>query len=193
MILRKGNRMPKVFIEEMPRPGKDGDFKEWLVPARNNIQRQLLRLRKRLEGQHAMPVSVALNWLAGVGFSLWRAAFQVRSGLESGTALVASKEFLDKIILDNTALYTTELNTWSLGYYLGNARLRLVVVGSNLWPYKKLPPELADLVDQLQELMKYGAPKGRPRRDGYFEWEECFRCLCLMLDAIEEFEDRHSS
>ena len=126
--------MPKVLIEEMPRPGKERDFKEWLVPARNNVQRQLLRLRQRLDGEHPVAVTVALNWLAGVGFSLWRAAFQVRAGLESGTVVAASKEFLDKIILDNAAMYQTELNTWSLGYYLGNARLRLVVVALSSWP-----------------------------------------------------------
>jgi hypothetical protein len=89
--------MPNILIEEMPRPNRDIDFKQWLVPARNNIQRQLLRLRMQLDNKHDKKAAVALNWLAGVGFSLWRAAFQAREGLESNTVLAASKEFLDKI------------------------------------------------------------------------------------------------
>jgi hypothetical protein len=182
-----GEPMPPILVEPMPRPGKDVDFKEWLVPARNNIQRQMLRLRMRLDGKHDQRVAVALNWLAGVGFSLWRAAFQVREGLESNTVVAASKEFLDKIIRDNAAMYQTELNTWSLGYYLGNARLRLVTVGLSLWPYKKLSPKLAKLLKQLQELMSWSTP--RTKRDAYLEWEECFACFCLMLDEIEDHED----
>lgn len=176
-------------MERMPQPDKDGEFREWLVPARNNIQRQLLRLRRRLDGQNDGKVRVILNWLVGVGFSLWRAVFQVRAGLESTNAVLgASKEFLDRIILDNAAMYQTELNTWSLGYYLGNARLRLVTIGLNLWPYGELPADLAKLVAQLEELTNYSR-RNRTGRDAYFEWEECFQCMCLMLDEIERRED----
>jgi hypothetical protein len=181
--------MPKILIEEMPRPGKDGDFKEWLVPARNNIQRQLLRLRKRLEDKNDKKVAVALNWLAGVGFSLWRAAFQAREGLESNTVVAASKEFLDKIIRDNAAMYQTELNTWSLGYYLGNARLRLVHLGVRLWPYKELPSQLASLLDEIEKPMIWDVRRERRKRDAFEEWEACFRAMCLMLDEIEDYED----
>jgi len=34
-------------------------------------------------------------------------------------------KFLNEIILNNAALYTTELNTWSLEYYIENAAYRL--------------------------------------------------------------------
>jgi hypothetical protein len=83
-------------------------------------------------------------------------------------------------------MYQTELNTWSLGYYLGNARLRLVTVGSSLWPYDKRSPNLDKLLKQLRELMAWNSP--RTKRDGYMEWEECFVCFCLMLDEIEDHE-----
>lgn len=176
----------RMLIEDMPRPRKEEEFQAWLVPARNNIQRQLLRLRKALDREHPPKVAVALNWLAGVGFSLWRGVFQAREGLEAANVVKASKTFLDKIILDNAAIYQTEMNTWSLGYYLGNARLRMVHLGVRLWPFPELPAKLSSLLDELEKPMTWNNLPGKAKRDPYQEWEDCFRCLCLMLDEIED-------
>ena len=74
--------MLHILIEDMPRPSSAEEFPAWLVPARNNIQRQLLRLRRRLDQKQSPREAVALNWLEGVGFSLWRAVFQAGEGLE---------------------------------------------------------------------------------------------------------------
>jgi hypothetical protein len=48
-----------VTFEKMPRPGSSADFASWLVPARNNIQREILRLRPVLtaESYVGFPIS----------------------------------------------------------------------------------------------------------------------------------------
>jgi hypothetical protein len=72
-------------FEQMPLPIDDGRFAEWLVPARNNIQHQLLSLQKIVgpPDKKAPPPTdqEKQNWhiiglLIGAAFSLWRAVFQ---------------------------------------------------------------------------------------------------------------------
>jgi hypothetical protein len=180
-------------FEPMPIPIQgDKDFPGWLVPARNNIQRQLLRLQNLLgqpsKNEPPPPVPIdsdegwVLGWLLGVGFSLWRAVFQAGENLERDRNFEAGRKFLDDIIRNNAAAYRDELNSWSLGYYLSNARFRLIPAHKSL---KRLMSasetvELDALISRIEEGFE-AAPGPAPN-----EWMLCFHAMRLMLDALEQ-------
>jgi len=173
--------------EEMPLPQKgDDDFPAWLVPARNNIQRQLLRLQALIgpppkepdKPQIADRDLEMLGWLLGIGFSLWRAVFQAGKALDRDVNYFHARKFLDEIIRNNAAVYLTELNSWSLGYYLNNARFRLVEARRFL-----LDDEGAGELDTLMGKIRQ-ALEG-PQGQASDEWMICFHALRLMLDVME--------
>jgi hypothetical protein len=168
-------------FENMPTPDGDEGFPAWIVPARNNIQRELLRLQEMI-GATGTPQPAhweILGYLLGAGFSLWRAVFQARHQLETQENLEEGRVFLDKIIRDNAAMYLTELNSWSLGYYINNARFRLSDAFDRL-PSAKNDPDLSSHVDDIQ-----GALANLNQRTSWAEWEKCFHVLRLMINAVK--------
>jgi hypothetical protein len=60
-------------------------------------------------------------------------------------------------------------------------------LGNNLWPYEDKSPELTDLLELVEEPMTWEARR-RGKRSAYQEWENCFLCMCRMLDQIEDNE-----
>jgi len=177
-------------FEDMPSPKGDKEFASWLVPARNNIQRELLRLQqiigappaKKERGELYTP-DPPKNWeilgyLLGAGFSLWRAVFQSGHKLETRENFGAGQIFLDEIVRNNAAMYLTELNSWSLGYYVNNARFRLVDA------FERSPSELktnSDLKSRVDKL--HGALNTLEQSLSSSEWENCFHALRLLIDA----------
>jgi hypothetical protein len=178
-----------MIVEEMPLPDPKGEnFTSWLVPARNNIQRELLRLQKLIgQPKPAQPTDQELQryrklgWLLGVSFSLWRAVFQASKELnKEDKTLEAGRTFLNDIIRDNAAVYRTELNAWSLGYYLNNARFRLVAT----WDES---PELHSNSHLKTTISIMSRGIGAPDRSGGpDEWTECFEALHSMANHYEE-------
>jgi hypothetical protein len=176
-------------FEEMPIPKSDEEFVLWLVPARNNIQRQLLRLQTilgrpstnpaelpRMSPRDSMPYLNGL--MLGVGFSLWRAVFQAGHALERDLHLERGRIFLNEIIRNNAAVYSTELNSWSLGYYLENARFRLLTLRGFLGNSEKLP----EIDKYLVEVKQSWEHRSGPAPQG---WVNCFHVMRLMLDIME--------
>jgi hypothetical protein len=157
---------------------------EWLVSERNNLQNELVRLRKLIDSSSANDSAIYLNWLAGVGFSLWRAVFQVRMGLRSGAYVENSIKLLNTVIFDNSALYRDELNSWSLGYYLGSARLRLWVLSENIWinPNEKIKRAARKAAAPMISF----AGQQNKKRDAQQEWIDCFTCMKIMLDEVQK-------
>jgi hypothetical protein len=104
----------------------------WLVDRRNKIQSCLLQLYERIERTAVEPDkqhSLILQLLLGAAFSLWRAVFLAGSGRELNAVDSHAKEFLQTLIKDNAINYPQDQKTrsWSVGYYLNNAHLRLQV------------------------------------------------------------------
>jgi hypothetical protein len=93
----------------------------------------------------------------------------------------AGKEFLDALIRNNMAVYTTELNAWSLGYYINNARFRLVLANQKMLPHPN--PELDTRAGVLQRRINENKNTSGPG-----EWDECFRVFSLLLNLFEERE-----
>jgi hypothetical protein len=185
----KGSNMS---YEEMPIPQQgDDDFPNWLVPARNNIQRQLLRLQSLLgrpsKDRDSPPPRIPprdsttwiMGWLLGVGFSLWRAVFQAGHALDRDINFERGRIFLNEIIRNNTAVYSTELNSWSLGYYLNNARFRLIVA-RKLFATGERTAELDTFMAKIDSSIEGG------QGDAPAEWVICFHAMRLMLDLLEK-------
>ena len=174
-----------ISFEAMPRPANAKDFASWLVPARNNIQRQLYRLRL-LFNRHAGGTAqqmVPLNRLAGIGFSLWRAVFQASHPIGTEKNVEDARYFLDQIILNNAATYATEHNAWSLGYYLGNARLRIIPLEAMLSEVRD-SEELQLYIQGVRDIVNQ-KPHTTEDRSASEEWEMCFHCMRLMLDILD--------
>ena len=176
--------------EQMPRPSSKDDFPSWLVPARNNIQREMLKLRPILlvEPYVGVPpwVFEVRGLVLGACFSLWRSVFQARKS----PADKASKEganFLDQIIYNNAATYGTELNGWSLRYYIENAVFR-IEKSREIAINKGVDPKFLPKVSMLGE--SDNEDKNCILRSELFtpygEWEECFLAVCALITAMEQ-------
>jgi hypothetical protein len=178
-------------FEEMPTPEENGvPFNEWLVPARNNIQRQLLRLQglvgpptkdgvelPKLSHRSSMPYIYDLA--VGVGFSLWRAVFQAAHTTDRHNHAERSRIFVNEIIRNNAAIYSTELNSWSLSYYLGNARFRLLEL-------HKCLSRNEHTVELDRVMASFGDVARTHIMDAPADWVRCFHALRLMVDIFEK-------
>jgi hypothetical protein len=177
-------------LEPMPTPAVNGvSFNEFLVPARNNIQRELLRLQKligpptkageeipKYSRRDSMPYFYDL--MVGIGFSLWRAVFQAAQAEEWNTHSERARIFLNEIIRNNAAVYATELNSWSLAYYLGNARFRLIEL-------RRFFSKDNEIIE-LDEILKRFDASFSHVFDGPSHWVDCFHAMRLTLDYLEK-------
>ena len=172
------------MFEEMPTPEEHHvSFNEWLVPARNNIQRQLLRLQ-RLVGQPTKQgeemrkfsprsdVPFIYDLMVAVAFSLWRAVFQAGHATDRHNHTERARIFVNEIIRNNAAVYSTELNAWSLSYYLGNARFRLL----------ELHQCLASNAELDKVMSSFGDSTRTHILDAPGDWIRCFHALRLMME-----------
>jgi hypothetical protein len=176
-------------FERMVRPSGSNDFADWLVPARNNIQREMLRLRPLM----VFPSLAGIpNWIfrsrrlaVGASFSLWRSVFQTRRFWPNPDMVTEGRKFLDEIIHNNAASYATELNAWSLEYYIENAVYRLrhardLALDAGIDP-SRLPiaPMLGESINDIDILT---ASPFTP----YGEWEECFHATRALISVMKE-------
>jgi hypothetical protein len=185
-------------FEKMPRPSNERDFAAWLVPARNNIQREMLRLQPIIA---VPPLATIPSWVLrsrrlvlGACFSLWRSVFQaryfytVRKQDEAPHVDVSAdgEKFLNEIIYNNAATYSTELNSWSLEYYVENAVYRLKHA-------RELAIEAGINAHLLPEPHMLGEAPDDHR--GFFvrttlftpfvEWENCFHATVALISAMK--------
>jgi hypothetical protein len=111
---------------------------QWAIDARARSQRMMLALYRfgRARGYeiavgHQDPVDLNSSiyaLLVSISFSLWRVAFLTEMRPRTWPeALHDSQELLENVLRSNAVLFTTEqqLQGWTGGYYLNNARLRL--------------------------------------------------------------------
>jgi hypothetical protein len=107
----------------------------WLIDSRSRIQAVLLALHESVSSadkrdrlaQEPMDRDVFVL-LMGAAFSLWRAAFLSHAEHMWPEILTHANKFLEILIADNAINYPQDRDTrdWSGGYYLANARYRLV-------------------------------------------------------------------
>lgn len=109
------------------------DTLKWAIEARARSQRLLLALYSNGQYRDADPLANpdarVFSLLAGIAFSLWRAAFLADAPTRTGTqALAHAYDLLGEVLKSNTIAFSTDqrLQGWTGGYYLNNAKLRLV-------------------------------------------------------------------
>lgn len=111
---------------------------QWLVEQRNDVQRLLLELylfvaehEDDLVKNRAARSTFML--IVGAGYSLFQAVFLAKQRRSTAEIVRHAAVFLEAVVRDNVVRDNTvassadrELLEWSAGYYLNNARYRLV-------------------------------------------------------------------
>jgi hypothetical protein len=90
-----------------------------------------------------------------------------------------ARELLDQIVRNNMAIYTTELNSWSLGYYLNNARFRIVAA-------RKLVHDSEASAELDAAVRKVVSALEGPQESAPIEWVTRFHALRLMIGVLED-------
>jgi hypothetical protein len=170
-------------------PRRHSYFPAWLVPARDNIQRELLRIQELLAAVPHTPDAVqggvdedVLNLTLGAAVSLWRTVIQAGHQYDRETTAGTVREFVDEVMRNDVAIQTTELNAYLLGYYLSDARLRLIQV-VKLWDPLKLDAEFFQgyRLIEIDPSRPTFTPKG---------WGQCFSVLHDLLLLYERRIER---
>jgi hypothetical protein len=107
------------------------DRLEWAIAARARSQRLLLALWEWKADGRGKPEIDLFSTLVGVAFSLWRAAFL--TSMPTRTREEAHDDahgLLESLLSTNSILFGQEhkLQGWTGGYYLNNAKLRLIEI-----------------------------------------------------------------
>jgi hypothetical protein len=180
--------------KSMPLPRHDSDFPGWLVPARSNIQQELLRIKNLLAEPPltADPVQRRcdedqLNLMLGAAYSLWKAVVQSGHRVDHGTVMKAARDFVDDIVRNDAALNNADTSAWSLGFYLSDARLRLLQA-VELW--RPTHPGIASHVSQplgSNFFARYRAITKGPVQPTFTPsgWGHCFGILSQLLSFHE--------
>jgi hypothetical protein len=108
----------------------------WAIDARARSQTLLLALYQvSLQGPTEGRKTELFSLLVGVAFSLWRAAFlTIEPTRDWKGALSDAEKLLSALLKTNTLAPLTEMNLqgWTGGYYLNNAKLRLAEASRRL-------------------------------------------------------------
>jgi hypothetical protein len=106
---------------------------EWLIAQRNDVQRLLLDLYRFVAEHEADLVNnraarSTFLLIVGSAYSLWQAVFLAKRHRSTAEIVRHAAVFLEAVVRDNTVANSAdrELLEWSAGYYLNNARYRLV-------------------------------------------------------------------
>jgi hypothetical protein len=174
-----------VMMEPMVWPRRHADFPAWLVPARDSIQRELLRIKELLaalpqttEEVHASLDESLLNLMLGAAFSLWRSVFHAGHQYDQGAAVNTAREFAGEVVRNEASIHATELNAWLLGYYLSGARLRLAQA------VRRWPEYLGHGFFQSYKLTEIGPTHPT------FTPESWGQCLAALNDLLSSYEGR---
>jgi hypothetical protein len=173
------------FTKETKATDYNTEFEEWLVPARSKIQDSMLELANIFKDRHASscdrtPEWIAFAWLLGAAFSLWRAVFQAEEGLDQPTNRDAAAYILWTVIRDNSVLYKDEKNSWSFGYYLGNAQFRICAIYDQVPRRAELSTgEMSAMIERIRPKPHTDPPKSTQA------WDDIYEAFKAVLQALQ--------
>jgi hypothetical protein len=168
--------------ESLPLPRRDSEFPEWLAPARRNIQHELSRIKNLLAASPQNNDVDQLNLMLGAAFSLWQAVFHVGHRFDDAEVIAVAQNFVDDVIGNSVS---TQHNSWLMGYYVSNARLRLIRA-TLLWGPEKSGIEFHN---EFRRLMNGPSePKFDPGN-----WGNCYYVLHYLLLFYESKARRSSA
>jgi hypothetical protein len=155
----------------------------WLVDNRCAIQNTALELHlliEKAEGFKCMQHSLLKQDLVGVLFCLWRGVFLAYGkNSEPGDPPTAAKEFLQKVIEDNSIVFGDDKHwkEWTANFYVDCAAHLLA--GFSPTPESESTPRLETLEPKwnlheyppgVKERWKYNHDNLRAKMDSYKKW-----------------------
>jgi hypothetical protein len=160
----------------MPRNNPpDVDHLEWAIDRRTEIQHTLLALYKIATSGNPMHHPILLDHLIAAAFSLWRAVFLAETDRDWKSRTKGQADFLAKVVSDNSITYADDKSTraWTVGYYLENAKLRLIAA----YPLSSANRDGRDIRDYLWA-------QGTYTETTRLEWEAVHIELRKILNAL---------
>jgi len=121
-----------------------------------------------------------MDHLVAAAFSMWRAVFLAETPRDWGTVKAKREEFLARVVADNAIAYSDDKTNraWTVGYYLDNARLRLLAAlqiaqlhHPNDEELKEVPEWLKVIGDDV-ELTRY-------------EWDSAYASFCILFNILD--------
>ena len=143
---------------------------EWLVDRRSEVQETLLALYKYV-GKPPTGHPAVTDYLIYAAFSLWRAVFLAGSDRDWDSVFKGQKEFLAKLVEDNSISYSDDknLSAWTVGYYLNVAKFCVLAAAQHITP-------------EGPEYLPHG-PMG-PIKETRQYWDELHRDLRWMINRV---------
>ena len=159
---------------------------EWLIHSRTDVQLFMLRLYKYSESSKTASDPSIFNLFVGSCFSLWRAAFLADASREPVKIDRAVCDLLSKLLEDNTINYSQDrqMSDWMGGYYLNNARHRVVNILEKL---EKTETVQGPKIEAFRELHKRGISV---RTDSRVLWKTIFDA---QTEAFDIYQQRNNS
>lgn len=159
----------------------------WLVESRSKVQHVLLDiytfLKDNPELQQREFERSVFGLLIGAAFSLWRAVFLTSADRSWPSILEAAEDMLKLVLEDNAITFQQDKRTrnWMAGYYLNNARDRLVRVRS-----KFVEVMDADRLAQIPQLDYVQSSGGITETDAAIVWDKTYEALRAAFELIKQ-------
>jgi hypothetical protein len=146
-----------IKVEQMTEQTLDPDHFRWLINARHQVQTLLADLyafsTEHPELEERKLDRLLYGHLVAIAFSLCRAAFFAEKPRDWPDVFKGLNKALAKLIMDNTFLYPDEKasGSWTVTYYLQNARLRIFYVTEKHAKQLKQDDEYRRLFEAIDE------------------------------------------
>ena len=166
---------------------KSGHYK-WLVGARKDSQDLLLCLLDyQIQNKGALrrdPSRSVFALLVGAAFSLWRAAFLSNAKRIWPKILNDANYLLDKVLKDNAITFQNELDMreWTGGFYLNNAKYRLVEASYMLKISKKSHADNNQVAFKQFEKLKQSGIENKSATES---WDTLYKASREMYNLLE--------
>jgi hypothetical protein len=116
----------------------------------------------------------------GAAFSLWRAIFLTETKRDWDSISKSLGDFLERVVMNNTITYQDDKQnrSWTVGYYLGSAQLRL----DKAWQKLLLSPSLS--ATALQRGTSSIETWNMSYESTLIEWQMNCDILCKLFNML---------
>ncbi|HEV3211304.1 MAG TPA: hypothetical protein VGY91_13670 [Chthoniobacterales bacterium] len=160
-------------------------FLDKLTTWRNGAQISLFTLlrlitEKQTKIEENKELSEIFQLLTGIAFSFWRAVFLAEFTLETSKATKDAKDFLTKVVRDNSIAYADERQNqrWTAGFYASHIQYRMYHL-QQTYGHRLRLKELKDFRNKWNPLTKLPA-----NRNKFFA--ATIDCLTRLTDRLSE-------
>lgn len=187
----------------MERPGSsNGENAEHLTPKqaeevverRRKNQESLCTLFRIAEARHAILSTTAneawerdvFHLLVGAGFALWRSAFLCHAARTPPILLGQATALLNLLLRDNAFTYPNERTTkeWTVGFYLNDARYRLIDVSKKVSAHAIGDPKWSEVINRKTDLPPENI--GNLDASATDRWDTLQKYMSLAAEALEK-------